>query len=122
MSNVKNAQFDVETNPKLVEFMENNLNSLAKWDLIQFFYHNPKLLGPAPKIASLTGRDLRKVEKELKEMAATGLLDVQEKSGVRLYRLSHQREMQVMIEQFIHACDDRRFREAAIYHTVTSTR
>ena len=37
-----------EVPPQLVEFMENKLDTLAKWDLIQFFFHKPSLLGPAP--------------------------------------------------------------------------
>ena len=108
-----------EVNPQLIEFMENKLDNLAKWDLIQFFFHQPTLLGPAPKIASLTGRDLRRVEAELKDMAYHGLLDVQEKSGVKLYRLSANPETRHLIEQFVRACDDRKFREAAIYYTVS---
>jgi hypothetical protein len=108
-----------DVNPQLIEFMENKLNSLAKWDLIQFFFRKPSLLGPAPKIASLTGRDLRRVEVELKDMAYHGLLDVQEKSGVKLYGLSSNPETRRLIEQFVRACDDRKFREAAIYYTVS---
>jgi hypothetical protein len=108
-----------DANPKLVEFMDTKLNSLVKWDLIQFFYRKPNLVGPAPKIASLTGRDLRRVEIELREMVATGLLESQKKSGVVLYSLSPDMEIRHLIEQFVHACDDRKFREAAIYHTVS---
>ena len=52
-------------------------------------------------------------------MAYHGLLDVQEKSGVTLYRLSSNPETRHLIEQFVRACDDRKFREAAIYHTVS---
>ncbi|MFZ4813917.1 MAG: hypothetical protein ACOYL5_05225 [Phototrophicaceae bacterium] len=110
------------TAPRLVEFIENKLNSLAKWDLIQYFYNNPTLMGPAPKIASLTGRDLRLVDHELREMAASGLLDVQDQSGVKVYRLSADRDMLTMVEQFLRACDNRQFREAAIYQTIMARR
>lgn len=116
------SQLDTETNPRLIEFMEKNLDSLVKWDLLQFFFSKPDLMGPAPKIASLTGRDLRRVEAELKDMATKGLLDVHEKSGVRLYQLAENRETRAMIEQFLRACDNRQFREAAIYHTVMARR
>lgn len=111
-----------DANADLVTFMETKLDSLAKWDLIQFFYHNPSLVGPAPKIASLTGRDVVKVERELKDMATKGLLDVQDKSGVRLYKLAQDSSVRQQIRRFIHACDDRQFREAAIYHAVAGKR
>ena len=109
-------------NPKLIEFIDTKLDSLAKWDLIQFFYSKPNMVGPAPKIASLTGRDLRKVEQALREMAATGLLEIEERSGIRVYRLSSNREVRMLVHQFLQACDNRQFREAAIYHTVCAKR
>lgn len=113
-----NTTLNVNASPKLIEFIDSKLDSLAKWDLLQFFYHQPDLVAPAPRIASLTGRDLRKVERSLREMAAAGLLDVQERSGVRVYYLSENRETRLQIEQFVMACDNRQFREAAIYHMV----
>jgi hypothetical protein len=108
----------VNFDDELMQFIEQKLDSLVKWDLIQFFYRKPSLLGPAPKIASLTGRDLRQVEGELKEMAASGLLTVQQKSGVRLYRLTDDNRTRHLIQAFVNACDDRKFREAVIYQTV----
>ncbi len=110
-----------QTAPQLIEFIENKLDTLVKWDLLQFFYHKPNMLGTAPKIASMIGRDLRKVDLELREMAARGLLEAQEKGGVKVYRLATDKPTRRLIEQFVRACDDRRFREAAIYHAVTAT-
>jgi len=106
------------TSPRLIDFIEHKLDSLAKWDLIQFFYRKPSLVGPAPKIASLTGRDLRQVETELREMAAAGLLNAQKKGGVVVYRLCDSSETRELVAQFVRACDNRQFREAAIYRTV----
>jgi hypothetical protein len=119
MSDITTANIAADTPPQLLQFIEHKLNTLAKWDLIQFFHRKPSLVGPAPKIASLTGRDLRQVESELREMASEGLLDAQKKSGVVVYSLSGNPEVQSMVTQFIHACDNRQFREAAIYHTVS---
>lgn len=116
--------FSYSTNgapPQLIEFMEHKLDSLVKWDLIQFFYRKPEMVCPAPKIASMIGRDLRKVDRELKEMAHRGLLDVKEKSGVKVYSLSTDDKTRKLIGQFVQACDNRQFREAAIYHTVSTT-
>ncbi len=110
-----------DTSPQLVEFMEHKLDSLVKWDLIQFFYKKPEMVCPAPKIASMIGRDLRKVDYELKDMAHRGLLDVKEKSGVKVYSLSTDDKTRKLIGQFVQACDNRQFREAAIYHTVSAT-
>ncbi len=108
--------------PQLIEFMEHKLDSLAKWDLIQFFYHKPETVLTAPKIASMIGRDLRKVDKELKEMAARGLLDTYEQSGVQVYQLAKDSTTLALVKQFLQACDNRQFREAAIYRTMTIKR
>lgn len=111
-----------DASPKLIEFMERKLNSLVQWDLLQFFYRKPNMVNTAPKIASMIGRDLNKVERELKEMVAKGLLEAHEKSGVRVYRLSSEPETRRLVEQFVMACDNRQFREAAIYHTMAAKR
>jgi len=101
--------------------MEHKLDSLVKWDLIQFFYKKPEMVCPAPKIASMIGRDLRKVDHELKDMAHRGLLDARDESGVKVYSLSTDEKTRKLIGQFVQACDNRQFREAAIYHTVCTT-
>ncbi|MEL6273213.1 MAG: hypothetical protein AAFR22_25635, partial [Chloroflexota bacterium] len=104
------------------DFMQHKLDSLAKWDLIQFFYNRPDLIVTAPKIASLIGRDLRKVDHELKEMADRGLLEAHDQSGVKVYQLAEDRQTRALVEQFVRACDNRQFREAAIYHTMSVRR
>jgi len=111
-----------EATPQLIDFMQHKLDSLAKWDLIQFFYRRPELIVTAPKVASLIGRDLRRVDRELKEMADYGLLETEDQSGVKVYQLSHDREICALVEQFVTACDNRQFREAALYHTMTMKR
>lgn len=111
-----------DASPKLIEFMERKLDSLVKWDLLQFFYRKPNMVSSAPKIASMIGRDLRKVERELKEMVAKGLLETYEESGVRVYALSTDTETRQLVEQFVLACDNRQFREAALYHAMVSKR
>jgi predicted ArsR family transcriptional regulator len=107
-----------DATPQLLEFMEHKLDSLAKWDLIQFFHRKPSMVGTAPKIASMIGRDLRKVERELKDMAAKGLLEAHDKSGVKVYRLIEDKETRALVAEFVNACDNRQFREAAIRRTV----
>jgi predicted transcriptional regulator len=109
-----------ETQSRLIAFIDSKLNSLAKWDLIRFFDRYPDKIISAPKVASMIGRDLVRVEKELKEMMNSGLIERVAQSGVRVYRLSQNPETRSLVQQFLHACDDKRFREAAIYHTVTN--
>lgn len=109
-------------NPQLLDFIKDKLDSLAKWDLIQFFHRSPGIQGTAPRIATLTGRDLRGVEQELKDMVKTGLLEVENSSGVKVYRLSRDHDVRLLVGEFIRACDDREFREGAIYATLQSKR
>ncbi len=117
-----NSQSIEVTDSHLFDFMRDKLDSLAKWDLVHFFHQHPGIVGPAPRVASLTGRDLRDVQRELTEMASNGLLEVDATSGVKVYRLTTDKAVRAMISEFVSACDDRRFREEAIYLTMSAYR
>jgi hypothetical protein len=109
-----------DIDPVLLAFLQNNINSFIKWDLIHFFHNNPHTMDTAQNIARYTGRDIEKVAKELEEMAEQKILNRQQLQEMRVYSLSNKPSTREIIEKFINSCQDRQFRVKAIYHLIRS--
>ena len=107
-----------DMDPKLLEFLRTKVNSFIKWDLVRFFHDNPHTTDTAENIARYTGRDPRTIESELIELARSGVLEMQRVGDFQVYTLATDRDMRGLIDRFILACDDRRFRVKAIYHVI----
>jgi DNA-binding transcriptional ArsR family regulator len=103
---------------QILEFLSKKVNSFIKWDLIRFFHDNPHTKDTAENIARYTGRDARTIERELKALAAAGVLQTEEISGLSIYELVADVEVRETIHRFIEACHDRRFRVEAINHVI----
>jgi hypothetical protein len=108
--------------PRLLELIQNRINSFIKWDLVRFFHDNPHTTDTADSIARYTGRDVRTVEPELLQLARDGVLEMEDLTGMRVYTLTADPEVRALIRNFIQACDDRQFRVKAIYHVIRSLR
>jgi len=111
-----------DMDPRLLNLIQNRINSFIKWDLVRFFHDNPHTTDTADSIARYTGRDVRTVEPELIELAQDGLLHMEELSGMRVFTLATDPEIRQLIQSFIVACDDRQFRVKAIYHVIRNLR
>jgi hypothetical protein len=111
-----------DMDPRLLNLIQTRINSFIKWDLVRFFHENPHTADTAESIARYTGRDVRTVEPELLELASVDILDVEDLSGLRVFRLVADPEIRALIGEFITACDDRQFRVKAIYHVIRSLR
>jgi DNA-binding transcriptional ArsR family regulator len=107
-----------DTDPKLLDFLRTKVSSFVKWDLARFFHDNPHTTDTAENIARYTGRDARSVESELMELARSGVLEVQEVGNLRVYTLATDQDMRALLDRFILACDDRRFRVKAMYQLI----
>ena len=111
-----------DMDPRLLDLIQNRINSFVKWDLVRFFHDNPHTADTADSIARYTGRDARTVEPELLQLADDGVLQVEDLAGMRIYSLAADLEIRELIHNFIAACDDRQFRVKAIYHVIRSLR
>jgi predicted transcriptional regulator len=111
-----------DMDPRLLELIQNRVNSFIKWDLVRFFHDNPQTTDTADSIARYTGRDVRTVEPELIQLAQDGVLDMEDLSGMRVYTLTQEQTVRELVASFIQACDDRQFRVKAIYHVIRSLR
>lgn len=111
-----------DMDPRLLELIQQRINSFIKWDLVRFFHDNPHTTDTADSIARYTGRDTRTVEPELTQLAEDGVLEMENLSGMQVFTLAHNPDMRDLIAQFIKACDDRQFRVKAIYHVIRGLR
>jgi DNA-binding transcriptional ArsR family regulator len=111
---------DMDT--RLLDFLRNQVNSFVKWDLVRFFHENPHTTDTAENVARYAGRDPGAIEKELSELAESGVLHRERVGGMTVYSLATDQAMRDLIEQFVLACDDRQFRVKAIYHIIRGMR
>lgn len=101
------------------DFLRNKVNSFIKWDLVRFFHDNPHTKDTAERIAEYTGRDLRTIERELNGLVESKVLRVRElPTGLKIYELTDDEQMRLLIRNFIDACHDREFRVKAIHHVI----
>ncbi len=111
-----------DMDPRLLEFIQERVNTFIKWDLVRFFHDNPHTTDTAENIARYTGRDVDTVIPELDQLAASGVLDSSPLNNMTVYMLATDKETRKLINSFILACDDRQFRVKAIYHVIRGMR
>ncbi len=99
-------------------FLQTKVDSFVKWDLLRFFHDNPHARDTAENIARYMGRDVRTFERELDELVQSGVLQVQDMSGLVIYALVDDDTIRSMVHQFMEACHDRRFRVEAIHYVI----
>lgn len=105
-----------DIDPQLYNFLTHQVDSFIKWDLVRFFHENPGTMDTAANTARYAGRDQESVEKELSELAKSGVLERKTVGEMTVYTLAGSQEMREMVERFVSACDDRSFRVRALYH------
>lgn len=109
--------------PRLLDFIQQRVNTFVKWDLIRFFHDLPYTADTAETIANATGRDAASVVVALNELTRCGLLEASvPPTGQTVYVLTSDHAMRTLINSFMLACDDSRFRIKAIYHIIRGLR
>lgn len=111
-----------DMDPELLNFLRTRVNSFVKWDLIRFFGENPYTTDTAENIARYAGRNVETTRAELAELAAQGVLVEQRLGEMTVYSLSSDPEVRRLIQRFLEASNDRRFRVKAIYHIIRGMR
>jgi hypothetical protein len=112
------ARLMEDMDPKLFDFLKVGVNSFIKWDLVRFFHENPNTADTAADIARYAGRTPEDIEKELTELVQAGILNQESVGVITVYSLSTDPAVRDLIEQFVAACNDRRFRVKVIYHVI----
>ncbi len=104
--------------PQLFNFLKTGVNSFIKWDLVRFFHENSTTADTADDIARYAGRAQADIEKELIELVEVGILDQELVGEMSVFSLATDQATRELIEQFVLACNDRRFRIKVIYHII----
>jgi hypothetical protein len=105
---------------KLLEFLNDKVNSFIKWDLVRFFHDNPHMKDTADNLARYTGRDQRTVKRELDSLVKSKVLIIEEVSHHQVYSMVEDTQVRETIERFMVACHDRNFRVRAIHQVIHS--
>ncbi|MCC6617156.1 MAG: hypothetical protein IT320_27025 [Anaerolineae bacterium] len=108
------------TNPALLTLLDERLNTLVKWDVMQFFYRHSDAIKTAREIAEALSRDLDSVAHAAAELADTGLLEMQVDASTALYMLTGNDAARQEIDAFMSACDNPKFRRCAIQYVLTT--
>ena len=116
------ARLMEDMDPRLLDFLKNQVNSFVKWDLVRFFNENPNTTDTAENIARYAGRDPATIEQELTQLAESGVLRSETMGDMTIYSLATDQEMRELIDKFVIACNDRQFRVKAIYHIIRGMR
>ncbi len=116
------ARLMEDMDARLLDFLKNRVNTFIKWDLVRFFYENPNTADTAENVARYAGRDPAVIERELAELAESGVLQRETVGEMTVYSLATDQEMRNLIHEFVLACDDRQFRVKAIYHIIRGMR
>lgn len=111
-----------DMDPQLLTFLQTQVDSFVKWDLIRFYYDNPYTTDTAENISRYTGRAPIETEAALKELVGQGILVNQDIDGLKVYALSNKPGVWEVVHRFFDACEDRHFRTKAIYHVIRNMR
>jgi hypothetical protein len=115
------ARLMEDIDPYLFDFLKVGVNSFIKWDLIRFFHENSSTADTVENIARYAGRVPADIERELAELVQADILDHGLVGEMSVYSLSDDQAVRDLIEQFVLACSDRRFRIKVIYHIINRT-
>ena len=104
--------------PRLLDFLETNIDSFVKWDLIRFFHDNPHTRDTASNIARYAGRHGETIRQDLDELVENGVLHSDKLRDMTVYALSSDPELRKLLKEFVEASANRHFRIKAIYHII----
>ena len=107
-----------DMDPALLDLIRSRINSFIKWDLVRFFHENPHTADSAESIARYTGRHVDAVQPALQELVSSGVMEARTVEGTTIYVITSTPSVRALIEQFVHACEDRHFRLKAVYHII----
>ena len=111
-----------ELEPRLLDFVQTQLNTFIKWDIMRHFHRYPHTTATTAQLARELGRDARVLGPELMQLARAGLLNAEELADMRLFTYTDNSDTRALVTDFFTACQNRRFRVQAIYHVIRRLR
>lgn len=89
-------------------FVKNYIDSFIKWDILNFFQKNPSARVTLRDIATIIGRNLETVERELEKLVDGKIILKEEEGNLTFYVFSSDREKRKAVEKFIFYCESSR--------------
>ena len=111
-----------DVNSDLFEFLRDNVNSFAQWDLIHFFHEHPNDAQTAEDVARYARQETEAMQAELSELAGRGILAQRQVGGSSAYSLTKDAATRDLIDRLVQASADQRFRVGVIYYLIRAMR
>ncbi len=91
----------------LENFVLNFANSLVKLEIIRFFTENPSVCDNMEGVACYIGRKPKDIEKELKSLVKSGLIDEIKRNGNSVFYCALDEELQKKVDLFLESLNDK---------------
>jgi len=105
---------------ELQVFVENNLDSLLKMDLLAFFHRNPYVIGQTEDIATCLGVNIEELANNLEDLVQSGILKKKTGLSGSSYTLSPSEKIAPLISAFMDFYFTAANGEAEVYRPNTS--
>jgi hypothetical protein len=102
--------------PGVLVFIKRHIRSFTCWDLLRFLFENPGTWDTTENLARYVGRQVERVESEVRLMTSEGLLRQDNQGPKPVYALTQDLETLDLIKQLVSASQDRAFRMKLVYH------
>lgn len=120
MQRTQPALFRQDTDPTLIQFLHEKIHTFVQWDVLQYLHHNPHTMDTPGQIARALGRDRTSVAVALLALEEVKIVQSRD-VGETIYMLTDDSADRTLIQRFIRACDDSRFRRSVIETLAQST-
>ncbi len=103
---------------ELANFLKNVVNSMAKLDLINFFFSNPYTIDTVDGLALRIGRRVEGIEKTVEELSEAGILEKRVQGELVLYAFVPGNKWYELIERLLKSLDTRETRLKIITYII----
>ncbi len=103
---------------ELANFLKNVVNSMAKLDLINFFFSNPYTIDTVDGLALRVGRRVEGIEKAVEELSEVGILEKRVQGELVLYAFVPGNEWYELIGRLLKSLDNRETRLKIITYLI----
>jgi DNA-binding transcriptional ArsR family regulator len=108
-------------NQELQVFLDNVIDSLVKWDLVNYMQQNPSDKATFVELAGLIGKPSEEVHKALQELSEAEVVELENDGSTTYYRFKPSKKWQTNIDEFAQGLMDRNTRWLILNHLVEKT-
>ncbi|MDP3014631.1 MAG: hypothetical protein Q8M92_10330 [Candidatus Subteraquimicrobiales bacterium] len=113
-----NFRQEMAIKEELERFLKNVVNSMAKLDLVIFFYNNPHTIDTVDGLAARIGRRVERIGKDIEELSEAEVVEKRIQGDLVLYSFSSNPESYALVGKFLKDLDDREIRLKVITYII----